>query len=104
MDLALTFGKGVIIGEGNDNIGAFVVRGRYDANTKECHWTKSYVGQHDVFYRGFREAKYIWGNWDIREISGGFKIWPLAGEGDPEVETEEQEQPVDGLGELVEVG
>jgi hypothetical protein len=105
MDLALEFGNGIITGEGNDDLGAFVIRGRYDAGTKECWWTKTYVGGHDVFYRGFHEGKGIWGTWEFGIDRGGFKIWPQAqGEGDGETGSEEQEQPVDAVGELAEVG
>lgn len=77
MDLHLTFANGRVTGEGNDNVGAFVIKGQYDVQSAECHWTKTYLGAHDVFYRGFREGKGIWGTWEIREEShGGFHIWP----------------------------
>ena len=40
-------------------------------------WTKTYIGAHDVFYRGFREGKGIWGTWEILwDARGGFHIWP----------------------------
>jgi hypothetical protein len=106
MDLSLEFGNGIISGEGNDDLGAFVIRGRFDAGTRECHWTKTYVGGHDVFYEGFREGKGIWGTWEIRDAtSGGFKIWPLAsGERDDDAEADEKTQPVDAVGEVVGVG
>lgn len=102
-NLALDFGNGMITGEGNDDIGAFIIRGRFDANSKECHWTKTYVAKHDVFYKGYHEGKGIWGTWEIRDvISGGFKIWPLAsGAGDEDAEAEEKVQPVDAVGEVV---
>jgi hypothetical protein len=71
-------------GAGNDDVGRFTLRGRYDAANRECHWTKTYVGAHDVFYRGFREGKGIWGTWEITTLDhGGFHIWPRqAGEGE----------------------
>jgi hypothetical protein len=99
MDLGLTFANGVMSGEGNDEVGAFVIRGRYDAKSKECWWTKAYIGQYDAFYRGFREGKGIWGTWEIgQDLHGGFKIWPLAqGAGDDEAETE---AVVEAVGEL----
>jgi hypothetical protein len=105
MGMALTFANGTITGEGKDDIEPFVIRGRYDAKTMECYWTKTYVGAHDVFYRGFREGKGIWGTWEIGQLwSGGFHIWPLAfGADDGEHETNEQEQPADAVGELVTV-
>ena len=103
MDLGLTFAKGSITGDGNDDVGAFVLRGRYDAKTMECHWTKTYVGAHDVFYKGYREGKGIYGKWEIDNVlHGGFHIWPLAlGEDDGEHESKEQAQPVDVVSELV---
>jgi hypothetical protein len=106
MDLGLTFANGAISGEGNDDVGTFVISGRYDAKSKEVHWVKSYVAAHDVFYRGFREGKGIWGTWEIgRSDRGGFKIWPLGqGANDDDAETEAVTQPVEAVGELVEVG
>ena len=90
MDLALTFGNGRMSGDGSDGIGPFVITGRYDGASGECHWTKSYPGAHDVHYRGFREGKGIWGLWELDGGTGGFHIWPLGGEPLP-VECEEDE-------------
>lgn len=52
---------------------------------------------HDVFYKGFREGKGIWGTWEIRKVGrGGFHIWPLGGDGDEnEAEDREHERPVE---------
>jgi len=83
MDLVLEFHDGKITGEGADGIGLFVITGRYSAASGECSWGKQYVGRHAVDYRGFREAKGIWGTWTIgASARGGFHIWPL-GEGEP---------------------
>jgi hypothetical protein len=84
MDLNLEFSKGQVSGDGVDDIGRFLVKGRFDAAQRECHWTKSYLGGHDVYYRGFREGKGIWGTWEITiQYHGGFHIWPRqAGEGE----------------------
>jgi hypothetical protein len=88
MQLHLTFANGVISGDGNDDIGRFLIKGRYDIQSAECHWTKGYVGSHDVFYRGFREGKGIWGTWEIAILNhGGFHIWPKQA-GDAEATTE----------------
>ena len=77
MDLRLTFENGAINGDGNDDVGPFRIKGRYDPATRECHWTKSYIGRHDVSYRGFGEGEGIWGTWEIQLWSrGGFHIWP----------------------------
>lgn len=80
MELHLTFAQGVVTGEGRDWVGEFVVRGRYDLADGKCHWTKRYLGKHDVFYNGFNEGKGIWGVWEIMPENGGgrggFHIWP----------------------------
>ena len=76
--LVLTFRGGRMTGSGDDSIGRFTIKGRYDVESKEVTWTKSYLGSHDVYYRGFREIKGIWGTWEIGEAHrGGFHIWPI---------------------------
>jgi hypothetical protein len=83
MDLNLSFRKGVMTGEGRDRIGEFLIRGKYDCASGKCHWSKRYIGKHDVLYQGYNEGKGIWGLWDIPpEWRGGFHIWPSA-MGDP---------------------
>lgn len=121
MELHLTFRQGVMSGEGRDMIGAFLIRGKYSLDDGKCHWTKRYVGQHDVTYQGYNEGKGIWGLWEIPPTwRGGFHIWPAA-MGDPtnpklresidepvQIVTEEYtEDEVDaevGVGELQPVG
>ncbi len=77
MDLHLTFTSGLLTGAGMDDVGQFAIRGRFDAGSGECSWTKSYLGAHDVYYRGFGEGKGIWGTWEINaDWHGGFHIWP----------------------------
>jgi hypothetical protein len=99
MDLDLTFANGSMTGDGNDDIGRFLIKGRYDSSNGECYWTKSYVGAHDVFYRGFREGKGIWGTWQIPPYAhGGFQIWPRqAGEGEADALHTEMDAPVDAI-------
>ena len=83
MELHLTFRQGVMTGEGRDRIGAFLIRGKYQINDGRCHWTKKYIGRHDVAYQGYNEGKGIWGVWEIPPgWRGGFYIWPTA-MGDP---------------------
>jgi hypothetical protein len=100
MDLRLTFCAGVMKGEGHDWVGAFVIDGLYDINDGKCHWTKEYLGKHDVFYQGFNEGKGIWGSWEIASqhgrLHGGFHIWP-EGMGNPSDDHlyEEAELPVE---------
>jgi len=98
MDLSLTFTDGNLSGDGQDGIGPFLIKGHYNAANLECHWTKGYIGAHDVFYRGFREGKGIWGTWEIGLIRGGFHIWPRqAGDGEEAAEREEQSEPIDAV-------
>ena len=96
-DLILTFQHGRMTGEGNDTVGPFVISGHYNTASKECHWTKTYVSSHDVFYKGFREGKGIWGTWEIGELArGGFHIWPLEDDlHKSESDHEERELPVE---------
>jgi len=82
MEMVLTFQGGILKGEGRDRIGQFLLTGQYDLTDGHCHWTKRYLGQHDVFYHGFNEGKGIWGVWEIPgggisvDLRGGFHIWP----------------------------
>lgn len=101
-EMILAFRRGIIDGEGRDMVGPFLIRGTYSIADGKCHWTKRYVGKHDVHYRGFNEGKGIWGTWQIVDtivLSGGFHIWP-EGMADPTGSTlaEEAEIPA---GELV---
>lgn len=100
MRLHLTFEQGVIHGDGVDDVGAFGIRGKYDSAAAECHWTKSYHGAHDVYYRGFREGKGIWGTWEISLLSrGGFHIWPQGESGEAAADRfEEQTSVSDAVG------
>ena len=102
MELRLTFGGGVMTGEGRDWVGEFVIRGRYTIEDGRCHWTKRYLGRHDVFYNGFNEGKGIWGTWEIPSGGqyvpqrGGFHIWPegMQDPSEPEL-SEEADLPVE---------
>ena len=95
MDLTLRFAAGRITGDGADAVGIFIIAGHYDATGGDCSWTKTYVGAHDVGYRGFREGKGIWGTWEIQQgWRGGFEIWPL-GEGESEEWELEAEEPIE---------
>ncbi len=83
MELHLSFRQGVMTGEGRDMIGPFLIRGKYNLENGKCHWTKRYIGKHDVAYDGYNEGKGIWGLWEIPPSwRGGFHIWPTA-MGDP---------------------
>ena len=95
MDLHLEFVKGRMAGDGTDNIGLFLIKGSYQAASRECEWTKTYPGSHQVFYRGYREGNGIWGTWEIPPFSrGGFHIWPRrASDGEQAERTTEVEKP-----------
>lgn len=91
-DVCFTFERGRITGEGNDNVGPFIISGTYDTVSRECYWTKTYVGARDVFYRGFREGKGIWGTWEIgQRWRGGFQLWSVGSDGIENEEAYEEE-------------
>lgn len=93
MELTLTFASGRLAGEGLDGIGPFTVKGGYDAAARECYLTKTYLGAHSVYYRGYREGKGIWGCWEISvHCHGGFHIWPRAA-GQEETGMEKNAEP-----------
>ncbi len=95
-EMHLFFSGGRISGSGADDIGTFTISGRYDADSREAWWTKIYPGSHDVFYKGYRELKGIWGLWEIPPGGGdGFHIWPRAhGEDATERVSESRPEPV----------
>ena len=99
MDLSLTFREGKITGGGSDPVGAFLIQGRYDAEKGEVWWTKTYLGAHDVFYKGCRDTRGIWGTWEIHAAwKGGFHIWPRGqGEGAAEEAEADVEEPVEAV-------
>lgn len=100
MDLSLTFTQGVVTGAGTDPVGPFTVRGRYDAESNDIRWTKTYLGAHDVCYKGCRDNRGIWGTWEL-ELGGrgGFHIWPKGkGEGAAEHARREADVPVQAPG------
>ena len=73
----LEFDDGELIGEGTDYVGPWTLQGQYDLSELKCVWIKSYVGKHDVTYRGMISKTGITGIWDIRELNtGSFHIWP----------------------------
>jgi hypothetical protein len=106
MDLHLQFAHGKMSGEGNDDVGRFVIKGNYDETGGECTFNKTYIGAHTVSYRGFREGKGIWGTWEISIFGhGGFHIWPLdAGEGEGKSIEAQEPKPVEAeLPEAIEL-
>lgn len=79
--LNLTFRRGRMTGNGQDDIGHFAIAGGYDTETRQCWWNKTYVGAHTVYYRGAQTGRTIQGEWQISAYHrGSFSIWP-GGEG-----------------------
>ena len=97
MDLHLEFSHGKMTGSGSDDVGGFIIRGRYDSASRQCCWTKTYPASHDVFYEGYAEGKGIWGRWEIPfDSHGGFHIWPKSvGEAEQVRRSESLETPAD---------
>jgi hypothetical protein len=97
MRLDLKFAAGRVMGDGDDEVGYFVINGRYDAETGDVHWTKTYPRRHQVFYSGRRDTRGISGMWEIHSwYSGGFAIWPgESEEGPAEIEHVEEQLPVE---------
>jgi hypothetical protein len=77
MRLQLSFRRGLLSGEGDDPVGRFTMRGRYDTQTDRVSIHKQYAGRGEVEYRGYAESgKGIWGVWAILKDRGGFHLWP----------------------------
>jgi hypothetical protein len=82
MELWLRFAQEAITGTGDDPVGEFTIRGTYDRHSGECWWTKQYLGQHGVKYKGHARRRGIIGQWSVpgqpEAWSGPFFIWPRA--------------------------
>ncbi len=90
MDLELRFHDGLVDGTGIDDVAPFRIRGHYDRTSMDVTWHKTY-SSHDVWYRGFREGRGIWGVWEMPTHShGGFQIWPKGIEGGEHAMIEEE--------------
>ena len=82
MTLNLSFRDGGLAAEGSDRVGPFTFSGSYDREDGKCHWTKQYLGKHQVSYAGVNEGRGIWGVWEIRVLGGlyqdrgVFHLWP----------------------------
>ncbi|MBX3417342.1 MAG: hypothetical protein KF851_07045 [Pirellulaceae bacterium] len=77
MNLFLDFGNNQILGQGTDYVGPWSISGVLAPDSRECDWTKQYVGKHSVRYQGTWSETGIRGRWSIGSlISGDFHIWP----------------------------
>ena len=76
MQLDLLFSRGILAGDGVDDVGSFLINGSYDQVSGTCRWIKTYIGSHDVTYAGARDGNGIAGTWQLRLGRGTFRIWP----------------------------
>lgn len=76
MQLDLLFSRGIVAGDGMDDVGSFLINGSYDPMSGVCRWIKTYIGSHDVIYSGARGGKGIVGMWQLQFGRGRFRIWP----------------------------
>lgn len=76
MHLYMSFENGEVSGEGTDYVGPWVASGKYDLDSKICHWEKKYVGKHKVTYSGVVTDNGIQGQWELSFLTGEFHIWP----------------------------
>jgi hypothetical protein len=96
MSLRMQFKEGKVTASGSDVVGDFVFTGRYELSDGRCELIKSYLGQHDVEYRGQNQddGLWLWGVWELDGERGGFHLWP-AWESDPTARTLHAEADVD---------
>ena len=97
MSMYLAFADGRINGEGTDYVGPWVATGSYDLDTGLCSWVKRYLGMHTVSYSGKVSGDGIRGDWQIKNISGPFHIWPRGMNNNNELYLKhDMDLPVDG--------
>lgn len=94
MELDLTFRDGQVRGGGRDGIGPFTIAGGYETADGKVWWRKRYR-YHAVFYRGYAEARGIWGVWEIDQTDrDGFHVWPKGRGAEGRAERREEAPPV----------
>ena len=77
-----TLVNGYIAGQGEDDVGGFVIHGKYTplANTEdfEFQFKKHYIGQHDIQYSGTsthdKSHFFLDGNWFVDDLSDKFHL------------------------------
>lgn len=98
MQLDLLFSRGMLTGDGVDDVASFLINGSYDQESGACRWTKTYIGAHDVAYTGAGDGNGIAGNWQLGSMLGLFRIWPGSrDESTGATESQELEEPVEAL-------
>lgn len=93
MRLDLKFAASRMMGDGDDEVGYFVINGKYDGETGACGWTKTYPKRHQVLYDGKGTGNRIAGTWILPgDRSGRFLIWAGESEEGPSEESSEKRQ------------
>jgi len=59
-----------------DDIGRFLIKGRYDCQSSESYWTKSYLVRTTSSTADFGRAKGIWGTWNWNSQPGVSRFVP----------------------------
>jgi hypothetical protein len=76
MNLHLRFASGHFNGVGDDDVGAFSLKGSYELDSRRCWFIKTY-DSHVVRYHGAQLGRTIAGNWVLSgPDTGDFCIWP----------------------------
>lgn len=76
MKNTITFRKGKMSGGGSDDVSTYSWKGTYYLDGLICKMDKRY-SSHKVAYSGEIDENGIWGTWTLKNISGGFHIWPV---------------------------
>jgi len=76
MQLFLRFSEGKIQGDGRDIAGSFFLRGKYNLESAEVWFHKTYNDWH-VYYKGRYARKAISGIWYLPVDSGDFVVWSV---------------------------
>ncbi len=97
MLIRIWFQHGKVHATGSDGIGPFTFSGRYDTESGDVSFVKTYIARPElveIFYQGRGEQKGVRGAWEFLGIRGGgeFHIWPESqSEGETDAVHVEQE-------------
>jgi hypothetical protein len=76
--LDVGFESGEMVGAGADEIGPFLIAGRYNETTAAADWLKHYIGRHTVVYSGRLTGATLSGQWTLRDdrslLNGSFSL------------------------------
>jgi hypothetical protein len=80
--LDVDFENGVMLGTGADQVGLFLIAGRYNDATATAEWLKHYIGRHTVLYSGRLSGTTLSGAWtlhtELEMLTGSFLLMHLA--------------------------